>query len=644
MPRLPPSPRIDWSDESAPRAIAFDDVYFSREGGLAESDAVFLAGCGLPDAWKGRARFNICELGFGSGLNILSAWRVWQSTREPHAILHISSIEAFPLERTDAARLLRPHADVEKLAAELIECWPVRAYGAQRFWFNHDRVMLTLHVGDAAEILSEMVGAFDAWFLDGFAPARNPEMWNARVYEHIARLSAPGARLATFSVAGDVRRGLSAVNFDIEKKSGFGSKRQRLQGRFNGASISHSAGPAPKGKALGGKAAGAALFPYIASRPKRVAILGAGIAGASCAWALSKRGVETIVLDAAPSLGAGASGNPAGLVMPRLDRGGVLREFFVSAYLHAVAAYDALDVWEARGIEERAEERRAAVLEDLILDPPLPPDWFAAVGEGAAWHARAGVIRPLDALARMLDGAALLFEAPVETLERAQDGWILRAPDGRARLKADAVVLACGAALTRFEPAKFLPIELTRGQIEWGQVEGGHAPAHAIIRGGYVAPFAGGALFGATFDKLGASAEVASDQASRLRNLASLQIVAPEIAALLRRETLQSRASVRAATSDNAPIVGALPDAEAWLKHYAALAHGRPIADGAPPAHDGIYVLGGLGARGLTLAPILGERLASEMFGEPQILAQRQLNAIHPARFLLRALKRGLPS
>lgn len=612
MPRLPPHPDIDWSNANAPRARAFDDIYFSREGGLAESDAVFLAGCDLPNAWRGRDRFAICELGFGAGVNVLAVWRAWQRTRAPHAQLHISSIEAFPLGREDAARALTQFADVANLAAKLIECWPVRAYAPQRLWFAEDGFSLSLHTGDAETILAGLDGAFDAWFLDGFAPARNPAMWSDAVFREISRLSAPDARAATFTVAGDVRRGLEAAGFAVEKKPGFGAKRERLEARRAGATPAREA-------------------------PKRVAVLGAGIAGASVARALTRRGVETVVLDSAPELGAGASGNPAGLIMPRLDREGPLREVFLAAYLEAISAYTALggDVFAPCGVEQRVEARNAAALADLLSDPPLPEDWLSALPNGAALHARAGVVRPIDVLKAFLEGVTLMLDAPVAALERAGEGWVLRAPDGRALLKADAVVLACGAALAQFAPAKFLPIELSRGQIEWGA---GHPPQHALTQSNYVAPFDGGVLFGATFDKIEPGAPMGADADSRARNLAALAQLALEIAESINPAKLSARASVRAATPDRAPIAGALPDEVEWLAVNAAVAHGaEPLAS---PNVAGVYVLGGLGARGLTLAPLLGESLAAEICGEPSLLSKQARAALHPARFLKRALRR----
>ncbi|MBC7767332.1 MAG: bifunctional tRNA (5-methylaminomethyl-2-thiouridine)(34)-methyltransferase MnmD/FAD-dependent 5-carboxymethylaminomethyl-2-thiouridine(34) oxidoreductase MnmC [Phycisphaerales bacterium] len=637
MPRLPPEPLLDWSDPAAPRAAAFGDVYFSRGGGLAESEAVFLAGASLPEGWRNRDRFALCELGFGTGLNVLAAWKAWKTTRLPHAQLHISTVEAYPLAKAGAERALAHFPEVADVASQLLARWPVRAYAPQRLWFPEDGLSLTLHTGEAEQVLAGLTGQFDAWFLDGFAPARNPDMWSAETFSHIARLSAPGARLATFTVAGEVRRRLSDVGFTVEKKPGFGTKRERLEARFEltGRGFSDPHLTEPERKA--GLNTCGPIYPYAPSHPKRVAVIGAGVAGASVAAALSLRGIETVMLEAARELGAGASGNPAGLVMPRLDRGGVLGAFHLAAYLHAVASYEALGVFESRGVEQLVAADDEA-LADLLADPPLPQDWLSALPGGTALYARAGLVRPQRAIEAMLAGATLLCESPVEAIERADNGWLLRAPDQRALLKADAVVLACGAALTAFEPARFLPITLSRGQIEWGS---GRAPAHARVRGSYVAPFDGGVLFGATFDKVSDGAGATADGVSRERNLEALRGLAPEVAASLDLSSLQSRAALRATTPDRAPIAGLLPDAEQWLAQYAPLAHGRAIeTDTPPPAHEGVYVIGGLGARGLTLAPLLGEIIASEMCGEPALLPQIARDAIHPARFLHRALKR----
>jgi tRNA 5-methylaminomethyl-2-thiouridine biosynthesis bifunctional protein len=227
-----------------------------------------------------------------------------------------------------------------------------------------------------------------------------------------------------------------------------------------------------------------------------------------------------------------------------------------------------------------------------------------------------------------------MCDAPVAALERVGGGWILRAPDARALMKADAVVLACGPALTTFAAAKFLPLKLSRGQIEWGA---GLAPAHAMAAASYVAPYRGGVLFGATFDDA-ADLSASPDARSQARNLQALQALAPNVAASLNPADLRSRAALRASTPDHAPIVGELPDAQAWLAANADAAHGA--APKHQPRHDGVFVLGGLGARGFTLAPLLGECLAGEICGEPALLSTAAAAAMHPARFLARAIKR----
>ena len=626
MTRLPPEPELDWSDTGVPRARAFDDTYFSRDGGLAESEAVFLRGCGLPDAWKGRQRYAICELGFGTGLNALAVWRAWKTSREPNAILHMCSIEAFPLAVKDAARAHAAFPELEPLSSQLLSHWPVRAAAPQRLWFPEDGFALTVVIGEAAQALDALDGCFDAWFLDGFAPARNAAMWTPRVFERIAALSAPGARLATFTVAGDVRRNLEACGFRVEKKPGFGAKRERLEATLaNAAPAEHP------------------LYPSGAANPKRVAILGAGIAGAAVAAALSRRNVETILLDAAPATGAGASGNPWALVAPRLDRdASPVSEMFLAAYLDAIATYNALgpDAFTSCGLEERPGAREAAVIAAMLDDPPLPPDWLARLAESTALYPQAGVVNPRAAIDAFMRDAELMDEAPVAALERAGEGWRLMAPDGRARLKADAVVLACGPGLAAFEPASFLPLQFSRGQIEWGPVRG--APARALLGPCFAAPCANGLVFGATFDRVETDCLVSADADSRQRNLDALARLDPDLAARLNHDALTSRAALRVSTPDRAPVAGLMPDASAWLNQNAPIAHGRPPPSLPAPALDGVYVIGALGARGFMLAPLLGELIAGEMFGEPPILSRRARETLHPARFLHRALRKDV--
>jgi tRNA 5-methylaminomethyl-2-thiouridine biosynthesis bifunctional protein len=489
-------------------------------------------------------------------------------------------------------------------------------------WFEEDGFCLTVLIGEASAALDRMIGSFDAWFLDGFAPSRNGDMWKAPLLSAIARHSRPGARLATYSVAGLVRRGLEAAGFAVERKPGFAAKRERLEARL-------VATPQPV-ELYGGAVYGAAVGP--------VAIVGAGIAGASLAAALARRGREAFLIDAAGAAATGASGNPAGLVMPRLDRGDT-----AVSRLHRAAYLAALDVYRPMGEAifrpcAVHQKRDAATLADFASDPPMPADHLGFT-PSALVHRQAGVLDPAAA-ARRLAGSTRLIAGDVVAIERTEAGLVLRDASGRALIEAGAVVLAAGPALRRFAQTHWLPLQRTRGQIEWGPLSRG-APASAIADGAYAAPYGDGIVFGATFDRLADEAAAgAADAQSRSRNLSALAELDPDLAAGLRVDQLTSRVGIRAATADRLPIAGLAPDADLFVKSFADVRAGRP-ATGPGPGLSGLYLHGGLGSRGLTLAPLLAERLASEICNEPQAIDKFALQATGAERFLLRTLRKS---
>jgi tRNA 5-methylaminomethyl-2-thiouridine biosynthesis bifunctional protein len=308
----PPPSDVIWTAEGAPRSSRFDDVYFAEDG-LAESRAVFLTGCGLPEAWRGRRRFTVAELGFGTGLNILALLDLWRQSRPPGGALHLFSVEAFPLRPEEAARALACFPQLADLAAPLLHRWPTLRRGWLRVDWPDLGAVLDLAVGEAAEGLRGWTGSADAWFLDGFAPSRNPEMWRPEVLDLVAARSAPGARLATFTVAGEVRRGLEARGFAVSREPGHGRKRQRLEARRHGEAPPQA--PAPS-----------------------IAIVGAGIAGAGLARAFRALGAEPLVFDPTPA--GGASGGPAALAAPRLDVGDTpAARLFAQAHGRAASLY-----------------------------------------------------------------------------------------------------------------------------------------------------------------------------------------------------------------------------------------------------------------------------------------------------------------
>ena len=568
---------LDWSDEGAPRSRLFDDVYFSAEGGLEESRAVFLVGCGLPEAWRGRRRFTVGELGFGTGLNILALLDLWRRERPDGGRLNIFSIEAFPLSRGDAARALAAWPALADLAAPLIRRWPT-AEGFHRIDFPGLGASLDLAVMEAAEALEAWSGGADAWFLDGFSPARNPQMWRPEVLDLVAARSAPRARAATFTVAGAVRRGLEAAGFTIARRPGFGRKAERLE-----ASLGEpGSGPGPDRAA------------------PRVAIVGAGIAGGALARAFRAEGCAPLVISGSE---VAASGNPAALVTPRFDAGGgVMARLHAQAYARAVALYEdeapeaviaqgALQLETAERDGRRFDVVAASALFDsgavARLDAAAAGEWLGeARGTGGLWIREGLTVEPPTILAAWLKVARRLH-AEVASLRRTAQGWEVLDANGRTLAAADIVCLAGGFGSKALWPQ--LPLEPVRGQasfLDWSE------RPQAAAWGGYVIPTRTGLLFGATHDRGREDVDVLAEE--HARNLRTLAGARPALAEALSHRPLEGRAALRASTPDRAPLAARL--------------------------EPGLMVLTGLGGRGFTLAPLLAEHLVAEALGSPSPL------------------------
>lgn len=224
--------RLTQAADGTPMSPIYDDVYHSAAGAHAQAKHVFLAGNGLPDRWADRAQWGIVETGFGLGLNFLATWQAWRDDPQRCQTLNFVSLEKHPLAVADLALAHAAWPELAMLAEELRRHWPVLEEGAHELEFDGGRVRLTLHFGDAVKLLPELDVVADAFYLDGFSPAKNPELWSPALCRSLARLAARGATLATWSVAGSVRRALAAAGFAVTRCPGFAGKRQMLVGRF----------------------------------------------------------------------------------------------------------------------------------------------------------------------------------------------------------------------------------------------------------------------------------------------------------------------------------------------------------------------------------------------------------------------------
>lgn len=591
----PESPMV-LDAQGQPRSRLYGDVYFSTEDGLAESRAVFLQGCGLPERWSGRRLFTVAELGFGTGLNILALLDLWRQSRPPGGRLHIFSIEAHPLSAAAAAQVLSGWPEIADLADLLIRRWPGQARGFHRVDFPELDAVLDLAVMEAEAALSAWSGQADAVFLDGFSPALNPQMWRDEVLELVARRTAPGGRLATFTVAGAVRRSLQAQGLELAKRPGHGRKRERLEAwRPGGVTAEPS--------------------------PPRVAVIGAGVAGAAMVRALRAQGAAVEVFDPGGP-GAGASGNPAALVTPRLDAGlGPLAGLFAQALSRAGRLYGEIPgAIIDQGVMQLARQPRDAarfstvagsdLYEPLALTTAEEPEvrrWTGeAEGSGLAQN-NALVVRPSAILSAWLEEVR---QEAILAIEPDTDGWLLRGHGGEVLWRGEAVAVCSGAGSATLLPEA--PLQPVRGQVS---VAPG-LTARATAWGGYVAPAPEGLVFGATHDRDDARSDLRPGDHER--NLETLAQAFPHLAAQARTITLSGRASVRAVTPDRLPLAGA-----------------------ATGAAEGLYVLTGLGSRGFCLAPLLAEHVAALIVGAPSPLPADQAELVDPDRFRRRARRRA---
>jgi len=589
-----------WGDDGTPRNPRFDDIYHSVTGGLAQARHVFLGGCGLPAAWAGQRQWRILELGFGLATNFLAAWQAWRDDPARPALLHFTSIEAYPVAAADLLRGAESQPAVAPLARELAARWQGLTPGIHRLVFEQGRVLLTLAVGDVAAMLRELDFTADAVFLDGFGPQRNPAMWSTATLKGVARLCRRDTRVATWTIAAQVRRDLATCGFEVRKVAGLPPKRDALQGRY---------APAWQVKGLRGSEP---------AQPSRCVVIGAGIAGAAVAASLARRGWEVEVLDAADQPAAGASALPAGLLAPhqspddnllsRLSRAGV------RLTLQECAQRLAPGEWQPGGVLEFRGDDSRPLPPVPQLDPWSRPASAAEVaaagwppGAAAWWHAQAAWVRPSALVRSWLATPGLCFRGGCRVARLARDGPGWRLLDAAGEILAEAPLVVVAAAYASGALAG-LTTYAVRGQVSWGPHRAGLPPFPVNGHGHFLPAVptpAGPAWFsGSTYGRGDTDASLRSeDQQANLQRLrqllpAAAQILEPDFGA----GAVQAWAGVRCTSADRRPLVGE------W--------------------QPGLWVSTAMGSRGLTFAALCGELIAARLHAEPLPIESRLAKAL----------------
>lgn len=586
----------------------YGDTYWSRDGGLDESRHVFLSGNDLPARWRARHRFAILETGFGTGLNFLCAWRSFRETAPASARLHYLSVDKHPCRRDDLQRLYGRWPELAPLGAALLERYPPPVPGFHRLHLDGGRVSLTLLWGEAADLLAQVEGRVDAFFLDGFAPARNPDMWSEALFAQLARLAAPGATFATYSAAGKVSRGMTAAGFAVEKKPGFGRKREMLRGRF----------------ACPGQAQ--------APRERRALVIGGGIAGCLVAERLAARGWCIDLIERRDGLARETSGNPAGVLQPVPSAdGNRLSRLTLAGFHYALRrlqefTVDPKPIWQPCGVLRLARDAKQVERQRRIAESGLlPPEVLRWVDLDEAstlagwrvpapgwWFPQGGWVHPpaLCEAALGTTGDALRLHTRREAVDlvRAGDVWRAVDADGKSIAEAPVAILANGHLARRFAVSSALPLRPVRGQITCIPAEPGRSIKAVVSREGYVTPATsfGVHVVGATYEE-GATDTLTREEDHRA-NLERLKKLLPDFAATVDPARVGGRAGIRTVGPDRLPLAGPIPGSE------------------------GLYGLLGLGSRGLVYAPLCAELLACQIEGEPLPLERDLVAALDPAR------------
>ncbi|MCW0507274.1 bifunctional tRNA (5-methylaminomethyl-2-thiouridine)(34)-methyltransferase MnmD/FAD-dependent 5-carboxymethylaminomethyl-2-thiouridine(34) oxidoreductase MnmC [Aeromonas piscicola] len=654
--------RLDWNEAGTPVSSDFGDVYFSNDNGLSETRYVFLQQNRLPARFSHHDSdsFVIGETGFGTGLNFLATMAAFleQAPQTGNgARLHFISFEKYPLTQRDLSKALAAWPELAPLSQDLIAQWPLPIQGCHRLQFANGRIRLDLWFGDIKDMLPQVPhhedGLVDTWYLDGFSPAKNPEMWTQDLFDGLARLARPDASIATFTCAGFVRRGLIAAGFAMKKVKGHGSKREMLIGDRIDKQPVQTIAP---------------WYARPAGRDGEVLIIGGGIASAMTALSLVERGRKVTLLCEGREPATGASGNRQGALYPLLNgEHDALSRFYSLAFGYARQRLLALAkrhpiAFDLCGVVQLGYDDKSRAKLTKMSQGPFPPELMHSLsateteqiaglpsGHGGVSYPLGGWLCPADltrAAIKEAQASGLLqveYDTPITAIDELTDGWRVESDTGR-QWQAPTLVVAAGHQLPALLPFAELPLYPVRGQVS-------HVPTTATLSrlktvlcyDGYLTPAHNhqhciGASYGRNQSSLEFRAEEQAQNQARLQACLPDQVWPAEVDV----SDNEARVGVRCASRDHLPVVGPIARLASLADHYAHLQRDQQNAKPLP-LYPGLYVLGALGSRGLCSAPLCGELLASEICGDPLPLSADLLEALHPARYWVRKLLKGKP-
>tara|TARA_R110002167_G_scaffold135610_1_gene322196 strand:+ start:9756 stop:11798 length:2043 start_codon:yes stop_codon:yes gene_type:complete len=659
-----------WDDQGQPLSRRFGDFYFSRVNGLEETEYVSLQHNQLTARWQSlgpEQHFTIGETGFGTGLNFLATWQRWRQQAKSNPDLHFISAERYPLSPHDLSQALLLWPELAELAESLLEQYPLACQGFHRLIFDQGRVQLTLIFDDACHAFTHFDHPVDAWFLDGFSPAKNSEMWDAQLFTAIAQCSHQRTTFSTFTAASSVRKGLEAAGFEVNKAAGFSKKREMLYGHYREKLKQPSNRPWYARPSSLPIATNVALT---TTTPRSVSIIGAGLAGASTAFALAERGCQVQLFERGAQPGCGASGNPQGVLYSKLPAQPTIHSrIHLTGYLYSLRLLQRLQKqgqlkqdghWSPCGVIQLAlDEKEAEKQRKLVTSGRYPAALVQAIDvenasrlagypltAGGLLFPQGGWVSPADLCRQLLSHPNIHchFNQPIDRIhfDPEQQHWQLHGPAGKLIHQTPQLVVANAHEANKFKQLTALPLKPIRGQ-----TSAVYAPSSGLktvlCGNGYIAPASNQQYcFGASFDLNDLDTRVREED--HLLNLEHIRQISPALAQQLSPQLAAARGRVgfRCAAPDYLPIVGAIADSSAFIRDYAELGKDASARCNTPATHiPGLFVNLAHGSKGMVTAPLAGRVLADMLLNEPPAIESELLQALNPARFIIKKIIKG---
>lgn len=645
------SPQLAWTEDGFPRSTAFDDIYYSNQDALRESEHVFLRGCELERLWSVASLqdpcFQLGEIGFGGGLNFLMTWLLWErhkASRSGFTRLHYTAVEKYPLSPADMASLHERWPELKPFSSRLLKCYKPVHKGLMRLNPGED-ITLDLVLDDATTWLEERAVSNPpilAWYLDGFSPARNEELWSPELFRLIAAHSTSTTRLATYSSAGRIRRDLESAGFRVERTTGYGKKRHMLVG----AGLTKPAVTRPSPKPW-------FEFPRRNHPERRAVIIGAGLAGCFTAYALAQRGWQVELLDSAPAVANGGSGIPQLALRCRLFNSNTPQSrFFLQAYSYCLQSLNSLNhdgdpLFHDCGVLQKASAMNARQGLRAESVQALYPSAIVTVDQdGHFLFPGGGWVYSPALCAKLIEHPLITFRGncAIAVIEQTDNDsksatWRLFDSEGVEVNESAVLVLANGFGASRLIDNNSLPLQESLGQSsQFASTAQLAAHSRVLCDDKTLFPIMNGVhTVSATYRKAEEGLGIRSeDDARNQQSLAEmLQLDRDQIA--LRHSRVGSRCN----SPDRFPVVGPVPAFEAMADDYAELRrNARTIINTSPRYQAGLYLNTAHGSNGLCSSPLSAEYLASVIEGGSSPLDRSIMAALNPSRFLIQDLKK----